>query len=343
MPAHRLQGRLEFQGLPISIENRKGSVRHWTDNNGETGTTKMKHPYGYVKGTLGLDGDAVDVFIGPDKDSDKVFVITQMSEKYDFKKIDEQKVMLGFSSKEEAKAAYLHHYTTPKFFGSIKEISVDNFREKLKTCRGKLIKALNEVNMSAKITDGDLPEKEDEELEKKFKSEAQRKYMYAASDRGEIPKDVVEEFSDKTPKGSKLPKKVGASKKVSKSQEAIDLLKSMLVKNYGPSTPAPVEKALTASQALGMAKEARAAAAYKSGSGMPQPEVGTNRVRPPQEPPVVPVRRIDTPSQFLGNPDVLKSCTSCGYIYKSVTEADASCPRCEHLTHTSESTDFWRR
>lgn len=149
--ARKLHGRMEFQGLPISIENRAGSRRYWYDHEAdEHGSTKMKYPYGYVKGTLGLDGDAVDVFVGPEEDSDLVVVITQLK-RPDFSEVDEQKVMLGFSSASEAKKAYLKHYNDPRFFGSMKTMSVAEFKDKLKTQRGKLIKHLYLDTTSASI------------------------------------------------------------------------------------------------------------------------------------------------------------------------------------------------
>lgn len=38
-----------------------------------------------------------------------------------------------------------------------------------------------------------------------FKSEAQRKFMYAAQARGELPEGTAEKWSKETPKGKKLP------------------------------------------------------------------------------------------------------------------------------------------
>ena len=147
----KLQGRLTFQGLPVSIENRAGSRRYWYDPNAdEHGSTKMKYPYGYIRGTLGTDGDAVDVFVGPNNTSTKVFVITQMKRPH-FKKIDEQKVMLGFDSAAEAKKAYLSHYNDPKFFGSMKEMNIEEFKNKLSSTKGKLIKHLFFDDASATI------------------------------------------------------------------------------------------------------------------------------------------------------------------------------------------------
>jgi len=151
MPAYKLAYKLDFQSLPISIENGKGSSRHWTDEaTGEKGSTKMEYPYGYVRGTLGTDGDAVDVFIGPDKKSQKVFIVTQMKAPK-FTEVDEQKCMLGFNSSKEAKDAYTRHYDSPKFFGSMIEVDIEEFKDKLKSQKGKLIKSLLKKYLSAKL------------------------------------------------------------------------------------------------------------------------------------------------------------------------------------------------
>lgn len=149
--SRKLHGRIDFQGLPISIENREGSRRYWYDPAAdEHGSTKMKYPYGYIRGTLGLDGDEVDVFVGPNSDSSKVFVVTQMT-RPEFEKVDEQKVMLGFNSAKEAKEAYLQHFNDPKFFGSMKEMDIEEFRQKLSRTKGKLIKHLYLTPDSASI------------------------------------------------------------------------------------------------------------------------------------------------------------------------------------------------
>lgn len=127
----KLARRMKLHGLDVSIETDKGQNRHWYDPNaeGEKGVTKMKYPYGYIRRTMGADDECVDVYVGPNKDSKRVFVIRQMK-KPDFTKYDECKVMMGFETPKEAKQAYLTHYNSPKFFGSMKEMDVDSFKEK---------------------------------------------------------------------------------------------------------------------------------------------------------------------------------------------------------------------
>lgn len=128
--AHKLDARREFKDLAISVETDKGNHRHWKDpHTGTAGKTKMKHPYGYIRRTKGLDGDHVDCFIGPNENAPIVYVITT-NKGPDFKEIDEQKCMLGFDSAEAAKDAFLAHYTDKRFFRSMKAISYEKFKEK---------------------------------------------------------------------------------------------------------------------------------------------------------------------------------------------------------------------
>ena len=61
-----LQGRREWHGQDISVENRKGSYRVDKHHNPPEWKTKMHCDYGYIKKTEGTDGDHLDVFVGPD-------------------------------------------------------------------------------------------------------------------------------------------------------------------------------------------------------------------------------------------------------------------------------------
>jgi hypothetical protein len=119
--------KINFQGLDVSIEHDKGMTREWKDRDGSTGSTKMTYPYGYICRTNGADGEQVDVYVGPNKDSDKVFIVHQMAVP-DFTKYDEDKVMVGFESAREAKAAYLMHFNDPKFFGSMTTTDIESFK-----------------------------------------------------------------------------------------------------------------------------------------------------------------------------------------------------------------------
>lgn len=131
---HEVQRRMTRQGMSIAIESDKGQERHWRDPaSGESGSTKMRYPYGYFEGTKasGLSGDgmALDVFVGPDEDADEVYVVHQMK-KPSFSEEDELKVMLGFGTEKQARAVYLSHYNDERFFGSMDTLSFAAFKEK---------------------------------------------------------------------------------------------------------------------------------------------------------------------------------------------------------------------
>jgi inorganic pyrophosphatase len=124
------KGHVKAFGLDIAIENPAGSERAWSNpDTGESGSRTMKYPYGYVKRTEGADGDAVDVFVGPNEKAKKVYVINQM--KGDGSgKFDEHKAMLGFNNIEHAKAGYLRHYQPGwKGMGEVVEMTTEEFRE----------------------------------------------------------------------------------------------------------------------------------------------------------------------------------------------------------------------
>lgn len=136
--AYKLQGKASFQGLPISIENKAGSVRKGKDPNGHEWQTKMENDYGYIRLTEGADGEHVDCYIGPDKECEKVFVIHQVDPYSKDRKYDEDKVMLGFDNAYDAKEAYQKHYDRPDFFGQMSEWKIENFKEKVHKNKGKI-------------------------------------------------------------------------------------------------------------------------------------------------------------------------------------------------------------
>lgn len=122
--------RRNFRGLSISVENPAGSVREGADRGGKKWRTKMAFDYGYIRLTKGVDGDHVDCYVGPDEDAPNVYVVTQMAVP-DFKKVDEQKAMLGFKTKQDAVRAYLAHYDDKRFLGEVTVMPFGKFKDKV--------------------------------------------------------------------------------------------------------------------------------------------------------------------------------------------------------------------
>lgn len=103
-------GHVKVGAFDVTIENPKGSERSGTDANGKKWSVKMNNTYGYIRGTEGVDGDHIDVFLAEDMDKwdgKYVFVVDQYNPDGTF---DEHKVMLGFNSMEKARSAYLANY-----------------------------------------------------------------------------------------------------------------------------------------------------------------------------------------------------------------------------------------
>lgn len=123
-------GHLRIQGMPISIENPKGSYRTYKKEGGKIGKQLMKNHYGYFTNTTGngKDGDAVDVFVGPSaEDCSYVYVVDQNNKEGDF---DESKVMLGFNSTEHAKKSYMSNYCAGwTGFRNITKVPIDVFKK----------------------------------------------------------------------------------------------------------------------------------------------------------------------------------------------------------------------
>lgn len=116
------KGHVQVGVFDITIEQPKGSVRRGKDANGKAWETEMKNTYGYIRGTEGVDGDHIDIFLSDDVDGwngGKVFVVDQYNEDGTF---DEHKVMLGFNDKDEAESAYFANYD--KDWGKKRRIDV---------------------------------------------------------------------------------------------------------------------------------------------------------------------------------------------------------------------------
>lgn len=121
------KGHVKINGFDVSIEQPAGSVRSGKDASGKEWSQVMNNTYGYIRGTKGVDGDHIDVFLGPDMNSDMVYVVDQVNTDGSF---DEHKVMMGFSSLEDARSAYLSNYKEGwQGLGNITGVALDDFKK----------------------------------------------------------------------------------------------------------------------------------------------------------------------------------------------------------------------
>lgn len=129
------KGHIKIDGYDITIENPKGSERSGVDTNGQPWSVTMNNTYGYIRGTEGVDGDHIDVFLSDNPAGGKVYVIDQMNEDGSF---DEHKVMYGFNSALAAKRAYMKNYSPGwKGLGKTTEVSKEVFNEWVKSSKRK--------------------------------------------------------------------------------------------------------------------------------------------------------------------------------------------------------------
>lgn len=123
------KGSFSMYGLRITIETPMFQPRRGKQDGKPWSITCMAH-YGYVNGTKGADGDAVDVFVGPAPESRNVYVINQNAKGGAF---DEHKVMLGFIDQDQARTAYLNSYEKGwTGLGSVAACTIKQFKHWLK-------------------------------------------------------------------------------------------------------------------------------------------------------------------------------------------------------------------
>lgn len=121
------KGHVKVDGFDITIENPKGSVRSGKDSDGKEWSVTMNNDYGYIRGTEGVDGDHIDVFLSDNPEQGNVYVIDQVNQKTG--EFDESKVMYGFNSLEEAKDAYLSNFEKGWKVGVVSGVSKEEFRK----------------------------------------------------------------------------------------------------------------------------------------------------------------------------------------------------------------------
>ena len=124
------KGHLSFGGYDYTVETPKGVTRSGKDEQGKPWSVTMHDTYGYILGTIGVDGDHIDMFINDSADLDtfdgNVYVVDQVNPETG--EFDEHKVMYGYPSEEAATEAYLANYSKGwKGLGKVTAVSKATF------------------------------------------------------------------------------------------------------------------------------------------------------------------------------------------------------------------------
>lgn len=160
------KGHVQVGTFDITIEQPQGSVRRGTDANGKEWESKMNNTYGYIRGTVGVDGDHIDVFLSNDIDGwdeRKVFVVDQYDPDGSF---DEHKVMLGFNDADEAKGDYLANYEQGWENGrriDVSAVNLEDFEKWIESSKRKT-KPFSEYK-NVKLEQGENEKNAKEEIE----------------------------------------------------------------------------------------------------------------------------------------------------------------------------------
>lgn len=194
------KGHVQVGTFNITIENPKGSVRSGIDTEGNKWETTMQNTYGYIRGTEGVDGDHIDVFLSDDIDGwngRKVFVVDQYNEDGTF---DEHKVMLGFNEADAAEAAYFANYDrnwAKKHKTVLTGVNLEEFEKWIESSHRKT-KAFSEYK-SVKTIEGQSSGTQGNRLsEVKFRIEELHKEQEAAHNRSDIFDEarIISEIND---------------------------------------------------------------------------------------------------------------------------------------------------
>lgn len=121
------KGHIRVDGLDITIEQPKGSIRRGKDANGKEWESEMHSTYGYIRGTKGTDGDHIDVYLSDNPTAGNVYIVDQIDQQTG--EFDEHKVMYGFGSMEEAVQAYRDQYEDGWKTGNVTEVSREEFKK----------------------------------------------------------------------------------------------------------------------------------------------------------------------------------------------------------------------
>lgn len=144
------KGHVNVQGLNIAIETPKGAERSGVAPNGEPWSVEMPAHYGYVKRTVGGDGESVDVYLGDNPESKTVAVVDQIDPETG--KYDEHKAFIGFDNPDQVLSTYdaaFSDHSGPRRRGGAVAMSMDQFKDWLKS--GNTKKPINDQNVGVDI------------------------------------------------------------------------------------------------------------------------------------------------------------------------------------------------
>jgi len=150
--------RRDFHGIPIVIEYLEGEIKPGHDP--DDGIGFVQHAdYGFIVGTTtNEEGEGLDVFIGPEPESKRVFLVALMNP-HDREEFMEYKALLGWKDHNEAEAFCRRQYFDD-MVGLLFEVSIPDLIDMSELQRPMTEKLMIRVDEEAeaaqtKLDDGD--------------------------------------------------------------------------------------------------------------------------------------------------------------------------------------------
>ena len=113
--ATRAKRLIEWNGYTIGLQYFPFDRRH---------NRTLTAGYGYFRKTRGEDGMALDVWVGPSLDSNKVFSVSQVING----EFDEYKIIIGVDTADQAEALYKANMSS-EFFGGVQDIGLNGLEQ----------------------------------------------------------------------------------------------------------------------------------------------------------------------------------------------------------------------
>lgn len=113
-------------GLRAKIETPKGAYRSGVDTDGNAWSVQMPAHYGEIVGTMGTDGDPLDVFVGESLGAPYVYVVGLRDPSTG--EHDEDKVFFGFPHREAAMGCYREAYNRRDLTLDVRRLTVPEFQ-----------------------------------------------------------------------------------------------------------------------------------------------------------------------------------------------------------------------
>lgn len=153
------KGHVKIEGMDFSIENPKGSIRRGLSPDGSEWSVKMPAAYGYIRRTIGADGEHIDAYDGGT--GKRFFIIDQLDERTG--EFDEHKVMLRFKDEQAAIDTHKRAFSDGKGdarLGYIHEVTPEELKawinsgDTIEPHISHLVRDMDRVNFDAPVPRG---------------------------------------------------------------------------------------------------------------------------------------------------------------------------------------------